>query len=51
MELSTTTESAALLEQACAAARTEAQATARRLNVIADLMQLRIGNTATVQSG
>ena len=41
MELSTTTESAALLEQACAAARTEAQATARRLNVIADLMQLR----------
>jgi hypothetical protein len=41
MELSTTTESAALLEQACAAARTEAQATARLLNVIADLMQLR----------
>jgi len=41
MELSTTSESAALLEHACAAARTEAQATARRLNAIADLMELR----------
>jgi len=41
MALSTTTESAALLEQACVAARTEAQATARRLNVIANLMRLR----------
>ena len=41
MELSTSAESAALLDQACAAARTEAQATARRLNVIADLMCLR----------
>ena len=41
MELSTTGESAALLEQACAAARSEAQATARRLNTIADLLALR----------
>jgi hypothetical protein len=41
MELSTTGESAALLEHARATARTEAQATARRLNVIADLMNLR----------
>ena len=41
MELSTTSESAALLEQACAAARSEAQATAGRLNAIADLMELR----------
>jgi hypothetical protein len=40
-ELSTTCESAALLEQACTAARTEAQTTARRLNAIADLMRLR----------
>jgi Domain of unknown function (DUF222) len=40
-ELSTTPESAALLEQACGAARTEAQATAQRLNAIADLMRLR----------
>ncbi len=40
-ELSVTVESAALLEQACAAARTEAQTTARRLNAIADLMRLR----------
>ncbi|HXY65092.1 MAG TPA: HNH endonuclease signature motif containing protein [Mycobacterium sp.] len=39
--LSATSESAALLEQACAAARSEAQATARRLNAIADLMGLR----------
>lgn len=41
IELSATSESAALLEQACAAARSEAQATARRLNAIADLMALR----------
>ncbi len=41
IELSTSTEAAALLDQACAAARTEAQATARRLNAIADLMRLR----------
>jgi hypothetical protein len=40
-ELSTTGESAALLEQVSAAARTEAQTTARRLNAIADLMPLR----------
>jgi hypothetical protein len=40
-ELPTTRESAALLEQADAAARAEAQATARRLNVVADLMWLR----------
>jgi len=39
--LSASSESAALLEQACAAARSEAQATARRLNAIADLMGLR----------
>jgi Domain of unknown function (DUF222) len=39
--LSATSESAALLEQACTAARSEAQATARRLNAIADLMGLR----------
>jgi hypothetical protein len=30
-----------LVEQACSAARTESQATARRLNAVADLMQLR----------
>jgi Domain of unknown function (DUF222) len=41
LEMSTTSESAALLEQVCAAARTEAQATARRLNAVADLMGLR----------
>jgi hypothetical protein len=41
MELTTTSESVALLEQADATARAEAQATARRLNVIADLMRLR----------
>ena len=41
VELTATGESAALIEQACDAARTEAQATGRRLNVIADLMQLR----------
>ena len=41
LELSTTSESAALLDQVCAAARTEAQATAWRLNAIADLMALR----------
>jgi len=41
MELSTSGESAALLDQACAAARTETQATARRLSLIADLMRLR----------
>jgi hypothetical protein len=41
MELTTTGESAVLIEQACDAARTEAQATGRRLNVVADLMQLR----------
>jgi hypothetical protein len=41
IELTSTSESAMLIEQACDAARTEAQATARRLNVVADLMQLR----------
>ena len=41
MELAATGESAALIELACDAARTEAQATGRRLKVIADLMQLR----------
>jgi hypothetical protein len=41
MELPAIGESAALLEQACAASRMEAQATARRLNAIADLMRLR----------
>jgi hypothetical protein len=41
MELSTTSESAAVLERVCAAARAEAQATARRLNAVADLMRLR----------
>ena len=40
-ELPTTSESTSLLEQADAAARVEAQATARRLNVVADLMSLR----------
>jgi hypothetical protein len=40
-ELPTTSESTALLEQANAAARAEAQATGRRLNVVADLMSLR----------
>jgi hypothetical protein len=40
-ELATTGESAALLEQADAAARAETQATARRLNLVADLMALR----------
>jgi Domain of unknown function (DUF222) len=39
--LPATSESVALLEQADTAARTEAQATARRLNVVADLMRLR----------
>jgi hypothetical protein len=39
--LATTGESAALLEQADAAARAETQATARRLNLVADLMALR----------
>ncbi len=41
VELPTTRESAALLEQACAASRMEAQATARRLVAIADFMRLR----------
>jgi Domain of unknown function (DUF222) len=41
MELSTTGESAALVEQVCSAARTEAQATAQRLTAIGNLMQLR----------
>jgi hypothetical protein len=41
LELSTASESAAVLEQVRAAARAEAQATARRLNAIADLMRLR----------
>jgi hypothetical protein len=41
VELPATGESAGLLEQVEAAARTESQATARRLNVIADLMRLR----------
>jgi Domain of unknown function (DUF222) len=41
MELSATSESAALLEHASVAARSEAQATARRLNAIADLVGLR----------
>jgi hypothetical protein len=36
-----TTESTALVEEVCAAARSEAQATGRRLSAIADLMQLR----------
>src|SRR6202035_1301148 len=40
-ELSTSRESTALLERACAAARIEAQATAQRLNAVADLMRLR----------
>ncbi|SRX93829.1 hypothetical protein MSP7336_02073 [Mycobacterium shimoidei] len=40
-ELSTTEESIGLLEQVSAAARSETQAIARRLNAIADLMQLR----------
>jgi hypothetical protein len=40
-DLPATGESAALLEQAYAAARAEARATARRLNVVADLMRLR----------
>jgi hypothetical protein len=40
-DLPATGESAALLEQADAAARAEARATARRLNVVADLMRLR----------
>ncbi len=40
-ELSATGESAVILERASEAARTEAQSTARRLNAIADLMQLR----------
>jgi hypothetical protein len=39
--LATTDESAALLEQADAAARAETQATARRLNLVADLLALR----------
>jgi hypothetical protein len=41
MDLGATGESAALIELACDAARTEAQATGRRLTVIADLMHLR----------
>ena len=41
MELSTSSESAALVEQVCSAARTEAQATAQRLTAIGHLMQLR----------
>ena len=41
MELTATGELAALIELACDAARREAQATGRRLKVIADLMQLR----------
>src|ERR1700733_1070144 len=41
VELTATGESAALIEQAWDAARAGAQATGRRLNVIADLMQLR----------
>jgi hypothetical protein len=41
LELSTTSESTALLDRACAAARIEAQATAQRLNAVADLMRLR----------
>jgi hypothetical protein len=40
-DLPTTSESAALLEQACVAFRLEAQAMARRLFVIADFMLLR----------
>ncbi len=41
VQLPATDESAALIEQVCAESRVEAQATARRLNVIADLMRLR----------
>jgi hypothetical protein len=41
VDLPTTSESAGLIEQACTESRMETQATARRLNVIADLMQLR----------
>src|SRR3984957_1819915 len=41
MELTATGESAALIELACDAALTEAQATGRRLKAIADLMHLR----------
>jgi hypothetical protein len=41
MELSTTGESAALVELVCCAGRAEAQATARRLTAIGNLMRLR----------
>jgi hypothetical protein len=39
--LGMTPESAGLLDEVCAASRSEAQATARRLNAVADLVQLR----------
>ena len=38
---STTAQSTALVDEVCAAARSEAQATGRRLSAIADLLQLR----------
>jgi len=41
VELAAAGESGALIELACDAARREAQATGRRLNVVADLMELR----------
>jgi hypothetical protein len=41
MQFSTTTQSVALIDEVCAAARSEAQATARRLNAVADLLQVR----------
>lgn len=41
LELATVGAAAALIERVCDAARAEAQATARRLNAVADLMQLR----------
>ena len=41
LELSSTSESAALLERAWAAARSEAQATARRLSTIAEFVRCR----------
>ncbi|BBY08191.1 hypothetical protein MNVI_35090 [Mycobacterium noviomagense] len=41
MVLSATAESVALMDEVCAAARSEAQATGRRLNAVADLIALR----------
>ncbi|HZU49429.1 MAG TPA: hypothetical protein VFA16_19575, partial [Mycobacterium sp.] len=39
--LSTTAESVAAMDKVCAAARSEAQATGRRLTAVADLIELR----------